>query len=245
MPAIFAHRGANKSSCANKNLPENTMAAFAAAIEVGADGIELDVQLTRDGRIVVCHDETVDRVSDGHGLVIDHTFEELARLNFAATFSDQEPARIPLLDDVLALLAPTELSLNIELKNSVIRYDQLEERVVDAVNAHQMADRTVLSSFNHRSLVHLAQIAPGIRRGVLYSNDLADPWDYASRIGVQAVHPSGLLLRGRDDVGRFHAAGLSVRVWTLDEPDQIREAAALGVDAVITNDPAGARAALS
>lgn len=245
MPAIFAHRGANKNSGADKDLPENTMAAFAAAIEVDADGIELDVQLTRDRRIVVCHDETVDRVSDGHGLVVEHTFEELMRLNFAANFPDQEPARIPLLDDVLALLAPTDLSLNIELKNGVIRYDQLEESVVDAVHSHQMADRVVLSSFNHRSLVHLSQIAPGIRRGVLYSNDLADPWDYATRIGVQAVHPSGLLLRGRDDVPTFHAAGLSVRAWTLDEPDQIREAAQLGVDAVITNDPQGARAALA
>lgn len=238
MTAIFAHRGANK------NLPENTMSAFMAAIDVGADGIELDVQLSRDGRVVVCHDETVDRVSDGTGYVAQHDFDELAAMNFAARFSGRPAARIPLLDDVLGLLAPTRLSLNIELKNSVIRYEQLEEKVIDAVSAHQMGDRVVLSSFNHRSLVRLSQIAPQIRRGVLYADDLADPWDYAVHLGVQAVHPSGLLLRGRDDVPRFHAAGLSVRVWTLDEPDQIREAARLGVDAVITNDPEGARAAL-
>lgn len=238
MTAIFAHRGANK------NLPENTMPAFMAAIDLGADGIELDVQLSRDGRVVVCHDETVDRVSDGSGYLAQHDLDELNRLNFAARFPHEQPVRIPLLDDVLALLAPTELSLNIELKNSVIRYEQLEEKVIDAVTSHQMADRVVLSSFNHRSLVHLSRIAPQIRRGVLYADDLADPWDYATGIGVQAVHPSGLLLRGRDDVPRFHAAGLSVRVWTLDEPDQIREAARLGVDAVITNDPEGARAAL-
>jgi glycerophosphoryl diester phosphodiesterase len=107
-----------------------------------------------------------------------------------------------------------------------------------------MADQVVFSSFNHRSLVRLAEVAPTIRRGVLYADDLVDPWDYAVGIGVQAVHPGGWLLRGRDDVPRFHAAGLGVRVWTIDEPDQIREAAALGVDAIITNDPAGARAAL-
>lgn len=220
------------------------MTAFAAAIDLGADGIELDVQLSRDGRVVVCHDETVDRVSDGTGLVAEHDFDALAALNFAARFPDHGAERIPLLGEVLDLLAPTELSLNIELKNSVIRYDRLEEKVVDAVVAHRMSDRVVLSSFNHRSLVHLARVAPQIRRGVLYSDDLADPWDYAVGIGVQAVHPSGLLLRGRDDVPRFHAAGLSVRVWTLDEPGQVREAARLGVDAVITDDPEGARAAL-
>lgn len=239
MPAIFAHRGAHK------NLPENTMPAFQEAIDEDADGIELDVQMTSDGHLVVCHDETIDRTSDGNGQIVDHSLQELRALNFAAGSADWEPATIPLLDEVLDLLAPTEVGLNIELKNSVVRYRGLEEQTVAAVRAHRMADQVVLSSFNHRSLVALAEIAPKIRRGLLYSDDLADPWDYAQRIGVQAVHPGGWLLRGRDDVPRFHAAGLGVRVWTLDDPDQIREAAALGVDAVITNDPTGARAALA
>ncbi|AZZ38583.1 glycerophosphodiester phosphodiesterase [Acidipropionibacterium jensenii] len=239
MPAIFAHRGAHK------NLPENTMPAFQEAIDEDAEGIELDVQMTSDGHLVVCHDETIDRTSDGTGQIVYHSLQELRALNFAAGSADWEPATIPLLDEVLDLLAPTEVSLNIELKNSVVRYRGLEEQTVAAVKAHRMADQVVLSSFNHRSLVALAEIAPKIRRGLLYSDDLADPWDYAHRIGVQAVHPGGWLLRGRDDVPRFHAAGLGVRVWTLDDPDQIREAAALGVDAVITNDPTGARAALA
>lgn len=238
MPALFAHRGAHK------DLPENTMAAFERALDQEADGIELDVQATSDGRLVVCHDETVDRVSDGTGLVVDHSLAELRKLNFAAGNESWAPASIPLLDEVLDLLAPTEVSLNIELKNSVIRYQNLEEKAAEAVRAHKMADQVVFSSFNHRSLVRLAEVAPTIRRGVLYADDLVDPWDYAVGIGVQAVHPGGWLLRGRDDVPRFHAAGLGVRVWTIDEPDQIREAAALGVDAIITNDPAGARAAL-
>ncbi|WP_236082107.1 glycerophosphodiester phosphodiesterase family protein [Acidipropionibacterium jensenii] len=221
------------------------MPAFQEAIDEDADGIELDVQMTSDGHLVVCHDETIDRTSDGTGQIVDHSLQELRALNFAAGNLDWEPATIPLLDEVLDLLAPTEVSLNIELKNSVVRYRGLEEQTVAAVRTHRMADQVVLSSFNHRSLVALADIAPKIRRGLLYSDDLADPWDYAHRIGVQAVHPGGWLLRGRDDVPRFHAAGLGVRVWTLDDPDQIREAAALGVDAVITNDPTGARAALA
>lgn len=238
MPALFAHRGAHRK------LPENTMVAFQEAIAEDADGIELDVQMTADGRLVVCHDEKVDRTSDGTGLISEHSLADLQGLNFAAGNPQWAPATIPLLDEVLELLAPTEMSLNIELKNSVIRYPRLEEEVVEAVRAHKMSDQVVLSSFNHRSLVKLAEVAPTIRRAVLYADDLADPWDYAVRIGVQAVHPGGWLLRGRDEVPRFHAAGLAVRVWTLDDPDQIREAAALGVDAIITNDPAGARAAL-
>lgn len=239
MPAVFAHRGAHKE------LPENTMVAFERAVEQHADGIELDVQVTSDGALVVCHDEAIDRVSDGTGLVVEHSLSDLRKLSFAAGNEEWAPATIPLLDEVLDLLAPTEVSLNIELKNSRIRYEGLERMAAAAVRSHKMADQVVFSSFNHRSLVTLAEIAPTIRRGVLYSDDLADPWDYAARIRVQAVHPGGWLLRGRDDVPRFHAAGLAVRVWTLDDPDQIREAAALGVDAIITNDPAGARAALN
>lgn len=238
MPAFFAHRGAHK------DLPENTMAAFERALEQEADGIELDVQVTSDGHLVVCHDETIDRVSDGTGLLADHSLSDLRKLNFAAENDGWAPASIPLLDEVLDLLAPTEVSLNIELKNSVIRYEGLEEKAASAVRSHKMADQVVFSSFNHRSLVRLAEVAPTVRRGVLYSDDLVDPWDYAAGIGVQAVHPAGWLLRGRGDVPRFHAAGLGVRVWTIDDPDQIREAAALGVDAIITNDPAAARAAL-
>lgn len=239
MTAVWAHRGASS------RLPENTVPAFLAAMVVGAEGIEMDVQLTSDGHVVVCHDETIDRTSDGTGSIADLTLEQLRARSFARSRPGWGFAAIPELDDVLALVAHGRATLNIELKNAVIRYEGLEERVVEAVRRHRMTNRVVLSSFNHRSLRRLAELAPDIRRAMLYSDDLADPWDYAISLGVQAVHPQVGLVLGRDEIPTFHAAGLGVRVWTVDDPDLARAARDAGADAVITNDPAAIRVALA
>ncbi|SNV29611.1 Glycerophosphoryl diester phosphodiesterase [Cutibacterium granulosum] len=213
------------------------MSAFLAALVSGADAIELDVHLTRDGHVVVCHDETIDRTSNGHGRIVDQSLQQLRAYSFASGKPGWGYEPIPELDDVLALSCRCDAIVNIELKNSLIRYPGLEQKVVDAVRRHHMADRVVISSFNHRSLVLLADLAPDIRRGMLYEDDLVDPWSYAATLKVQAVHPRHQLLSGRDDVPTFHEHGLGVRAWTVNT-EQAREAAHLGVDAVITNYPA-------
>lgn len=234
---VWAHRGASSDH------PENTLAAFEAALTIGADGIELDVQLTHDGAVVVCHDETVDRTTDGHGAIADLDLADIRRLDASGgTVAD---CRIPLLDEVLDLMAPTDAYLNIELKNSVVRYPGLEAPVLDAVKARHMVDRVVISSFNHRCMRRVAELCPQVERAILYADDLVEPWDYARRLGVQAVHPGAHLLAGRDDVPRFHDAGLTVRTWTLDVPEHLRAARDLGVDGVITNDPATALSVLA
>ncbi|MSS44497.1 glycerophosphodiester phosphodiesterase [Cutibacterium sp. WCA-380-WT-3A] len=235
MTTVWAHRGSSRY------FPENTLPAFRNAIDLGADGIELDVQLTSDGHVVVCHDETVDRTTDGHGPIVAMTIDHIRRLN--AAFGTSHPrARIPLLDEVLDLLVPTSLALNIELKNSVERYPGLVDAVVRAINSRHIADRIVISSFNHRCMAEVAERTHNrVARAILYADDIVDPWDYARHLGVQAVHPGAHLLVDRDDVATFHDAGLAVRAWTLDLPDELRAAYALGVDTVITNDPATAQ----
>jgi glycerophosphoryl diester phosphodiesterase len=120
---IQAHRGA--PTC----RPENTLEAFSAAIEQGADGIELDVHLTKDGHIVVAHDERLERVSDGTGYINDHTLEELKSLNFGKLLPDSKVYRIPTLSEVFSLIKPSELTVNIELKTTERLYPELPEKL--------------------------------------------------------------------------------------------------------------------
>jgi len=123
---VWAHRGASGYA------PENTLEAFRKAIEMGADGVELDVQLTKDGELVVIHDETVDRTSDGSGWVKDFTYARISRFNYNRTHKEgYERAMIPTLEEVYELLKPTGLTINVELKTGVVFYPEIEERVLD------------------------------------------------------------------------------------------------------------------
>lgn len=229
-PLIYAHRGASG------HAPENTMAAFRLAVQEGAGGIELDVQLSADKQVVVIHDETLDRTTDGTGAVGSLTWEELRRLD--ASFG-QEAYRgegIPLLSQVLELLASTQLELNIELKNGIVPYDGMEEAVVRLVRQYGMEKRIVLSSFNHYSIARLAGMAPDMEMAVLYSDGLYRPWEYAAFVGARSLHPHYLAVTP-EIVMNARMAGVKVRPWTVNSDDDYRRMAAAGVDAVITNYP--------
>ena len=166
---IWAHRGASRVA------PENTMPAFERAIAAGADGIEFDVQLSRDGEVVVIHDETLSRTTDGTGRVVDHTLAELRALDASAGRDSWTDVRIPTLAEVLALLAPTTLRADIELKNSEEPYPGLEELVLAEVAAAGMVDRTLYSSFSGESVRRLAGLAPAAEVALIYSSPLARP----------------------------------------------------------------------
>ena len=229
-PLIYAHRGASG------HAPENTMAAFRLAVEEDAEGIELDVQLSADRQVVVIHDETLDRTTDGLGPVNSRTWEELRRLD--ASFG-QEAYRgegIPLLAQVLELLAPTQLELNIELKNGIVPYEGMEELVVRMVRQYGMEKRIVLSSFNHYSIARLAGMAPDMEMAVLYAEGLYRPWEYAAFVGARSLHPHYLAVTP-EIVMNARMAGVKVRPWTVNSEEDYRRMAAAGVDAVITNYP--------
>jgi len=229
--AIFAHRGATA------RYSENTLEAFAAAVEMGVDGIELDVQLSKDGEIVVAHDERLERVSDGTGYLNDHTLKELKSLDFSKTHPGAV-CRIPALLEVFSLVKPSALTINIELKNTERLYLELPQKLLALAKEYGMEERVIYSSFNHYSLLHIKKINPAAKIGLLYEYGMVDPWVYANYVKANAVHPHYYVIAALPEtVKRCHENGLMVNVWTADDPDAIKLMLKCGVDTIITNKP--------
>lgn len=238
-PLIIAHRGASKIA------PENTMPAFKKALDMHADGIELDVQLTRDGHTVVIHDFDIKRTSNGEGLVSSFTLDELRSFDFGSWFShDYAGVTIPTLEEVLELLQPKNTLLNIEIKNGPVFYNDIEKLVADQVMKYNMQDRTIISSFNHYSLVTIKEYCPAISTGILYVAGLYKPWEYAASVGADAIHPSFYNIVPEVMKGCLEN-GIRVNPYTVDDPELIRKIAAAGVSGIITNVPDIALKALS
>ena len=238
MTQIWGHRGASAVA------PENTLPAFAKAIKLEADGVELDVQLTRDGIPVVCHDFEIDHLSDGKGLLRDYTLAELRQFNFNRRFPGLGFVTLPTLAEVFDLFRPTNLEINVEIKSGRVIYPGIEEKVLALAKDLAMGDRIWYSSFNHLSVKRIRELDPDSRCGILYDCVLVDPWIYASRLGVQAIHPHHSILAYPGLVTACRAAGLAVHAWTVDQPEDLARAFGLGVDAVISNKPDLARAVM-
>lgn len=240
---IWAHRG-----CSMMN-PENTLLAFKKAAELeGITGIEFDVQLTKDNEIVVIHDERVDRTTDGTGYVQEYTLNELKQLFIAG---DDEIHRIPTLRETFELLAPyckgKGLHLNIELKNSEIRYEGMEQRVIDMVSEFNLEDYVVYSSFNHDSIGLIKQIKADAEVAYL-AGDYHRCMDGIGKYGGMTIHPAqwGMPIN-KGDVENIRNAGFCVRMSNGSEPlygqlrtlpdMDLREYYRLGATDIFTNVP--------
>lgn len=232
---IWAHRGASGYAT------ENTLTAFQRAVDMQADGVELDVQLTKDRQVVVIHDESINRVSDGQGRVIDYSLEELRKFNFNKTHPECGWADIPTLEEVLGLLKDTSLTVNIELKTGVIFYDGIEEQVLRIVKANNMEKRIIYSSFNHYSVMKVKELAPDAKIGLLDMDGIVDIAGYGKKLGVSALHPWIYHLQYEGFMEAARKNGLAVHVWTVNAEADMRRMIELGVDAVITNYPDVAR----
>ena len=230
---IWAHRGASGYA------PENTMIAFEMAADMRADGIELDIQLTKDGEIIVLHDETIDRTSNGKGWVKDYTLEELRRLDFSykKKYPNAGPMQIPTMREVFELVRPTDMRINIELKTGVVFYPEIEKMILDMTAAYGMQDRVIYSSFNHYSIKRIHGMEPKAMTGLLYSDGFIDMPFYARDLGVSAQHPALSNLQYPDYMENCRAAGLLVNTWTVNKEEHIRRCLKLGVDGIITNYP--------
>ncbi|MBJ9988243.1 MULTISPECIES: glycerophosphodiester phosphodiesterase [Paenibacillus] len=235
----FAHRGAS-AVC-----PENTMAAFARSLELGATGIETDVQLTRDGRLVLIHDETLSRTTNGSGWVKDHDLEELRKLDAGSWFHpDFADERLPLLEELLELVQDTGTVVNIELKNTKVPYAGLEEKVIDMVRSYNLSERIVISSFNHYSLRLCKQLAPEIRTGILYMEGLYEPWEYARSVEADALHAYHFAVLP-EFVAGAKAAGKVYHPWTVNEEKEMQRLIDAGAAGIITDYPDKLAALLS
>lgn len=231
MPLNIAHRGYSG------RFPENTMRAFQEALLVGAQGLEFDVQLTRDNEPVVIHDEKLGRTADGTGYVSDYTWKELRSLD-AGKWMDSSfrGERIPHLDEVLDFGAQEGLLMNIELKTGTLPYPGLVETVTNAISNKGIEEHVIISSFNHRTLMEVASFLPKVRTAIIYAAGMYKPWDYASQVHANALHPSWSFV-DEYAVKGAHSAGMIVNTWTVNDVEDMDAAIALNVDGVITNFP--------
>jgi glycerophosphoryl diester phosphodiesterase len=228
---IYAHRGASKIA------PENTLPAFDYANQMGTDGIETDVQLTKDNVPVLIHDENLRRTTDGTGFVQDYTYEELQNLDAGSWFAEKfEGTRIPSLAEFLEWVKNKPLKLNMELKNNIIDYKGLESIVYDMLVAYNMLGRTVISSFNPESIQRLKEIDEAIPTAFLTSKKIRDLTSYAKDLGASSLHIKYRLLT-KKLVNQCHENDLSIRVYTVNRPAHITRSFKLKSDAVFTDVP--------
>ncbi|MCR5580178.1 MAG: glycerophosphodiester phosphodiesterase [Pseudobutyrivibrio sp.] len=230
-PKVWAHRGASGY------LPENTIPAFEQAIKMGADGIELDIHKTKDGQLVVIHDEQIDRTSDGKGYVKDYTLEELRKYNYNATHPECKHADIPTMREVFELIKPTDLTINIELKTGIIFYEGIEEDIIALTKEFDMEDRVIYSSFNHYSIMRVQELDPEAHTGFLYMDGTLDMPEYGRDHGVEALHPALYNVQYPNYVERCHELGLKINTWTVNSKKYINMACQMGLDGIITNYP--------
>jgi glycerophosphoryl diester phosphodiesterase len=234
-PLIYAHRGASGQ------YPENTMIAFRAAEKKRAYGLEMDVQLSADEKLVVIHDHQLERTTNGSGWVRRHDWNELRQLRADRNAARRFPqARIPSLREVFEQFAPTGLHFIIELKNLLIPQPGLEEKVISLIRRYQLTERTVISSFNYESLLRIRELDPQQTTGLLYVGSLPAPWEVAARYQANQLHVpldqiNPVLVR------EIQNRGLAVISWTVNSEREIRSVAQAGVDGIITNFPGRAR----
>ncbi len=229
---VIAHRGYSGK------YPENTMLAFKKAEKAGCDEIELDVQLSKDDVLVIIHDETIDRVSDGSGFVRDYTFKELQKYNINKKFGDQYGFNtIPSLEEYLDWVKNKQITTNIELKSGNYYYEDLEEKVVKMVREYGLESRVMFSSFNHVSLIRCKQLIPEISCGILtLKNGLGNVGYFASKYHLECYHPD---IRGVTDeiVQNCKDYGIKMNVWTVNDEEGLQKLYDWGCDGVITNYP--------
>lgn len=235
---LLAHRGASADA------PENTLEAFEEAVTQGADGVELDAQVCGSGEVIVCHDETLDRLAR-RSWKVRHTSYQLLRQADVGTPLGFGPARIPLLEDVFEAL-PAHFLVNVELKCDTVEDGGLAVKVAELVQRRRLDQRVVISSFNALCLFRLAAVAPQLRRGLLIDPDkpfLPQAYGVSPLVSTHSVHPFHEACTPAR-MRLWRGASLKVATWTVDDVERGRSLAEMGVSYLITNRPRAMRAGL-
>ncbi len=227
-PLVGAHRGASARA------PENTLAAFQAALDDGADLVELDVHLTRDGELAVIHDARTERVTGVGRVVAETDMKTLRRLDAGRHKGPEWAERgigIPELGDVLALLAGRML-VNVEVKSGMDALPVLARRIA----AYDMADKVVVSSFDPEVVRAAGTMEPRVLTGLLLDHAEPDPIKATQEVGAALLHMTHRYI-SPVLVGRAHERGIGALAWTVNDPTEMRRLAALDVDAILSDDP--------
>jgi glycerophosphoryl diester phosphodiesterase len=229
---VIAHRGFSG------HAPENTLVAIRQAIEVGADMVEIDVTVTSDGHVILLHDETLDRTTDGQGLPTEKTLDEIRRLDAGSWFGpDYAGEKIPTLSEALETVKDRIL-INIEIKSEAVEHEVVP-KVAALIVEHGMLDRVVVSSFSPEALRLMKITDPAVITATLFNKELhtdRDPLEIIMEVGSHGFNISGKRLTA-EMVERCHKHGIPVAVYTVNEPSEMRRLMELGVDAVFTDYP--------
>jgi glycerophosphoryl diester phosphodiesterase len=231
-PIIFAHRGASA------HAPENTLAAFELALKLGAPAIEFDVKLTSDRQVIIIHDQTLNRTTNGSGAVTKQPLAALRELDAGSWLSEEfRSEKIPTLDEVFEALGK-KLLMNVELTNYATPFDGLVHEVAKLVKKHGLQERVIFSSFFPTNLVIVRRLLPSVPRGQLILEGNSGWWQRSAGkfMTLEAEHPF-ITDVTVDSVKRTHSRGRRVHVWTVNDPADMRRLRLLGVDGIFTDDP--------
>ena len=230
MSMIYGHRGASGYA------PENTLEAFRLSMEMGADGFELDVHLSRDGELMVIHDPSVNRTTNGTGLVRELTLAQLKELDASCGKEAYRGAKIPTLGEVFDLIRDTHHLVNVEIKTDDFFYPEIEEKCLALAREKGVEDRVFYSSFNHYTLMKLRQLKPDVKLGMLFGDIMVRPWEYAAGLSVDYLHPMKMNIYVPGFAEGAAAAGLGVNMWTINDAETMAQCLKTGVG-IITNYP--------
>lgn len=250
-PLILGHRGFSGI------YPENTMLAFIKAYEAGADGVELDIQLTKDGELVIVHDSTVDRTTNGSGKISEFSLKAIQFLDAAHTFTDYGKQQIPTLNEYFEWVQDKSFVTNIELKTDENEYAGIEQKLVQLIKQYDRAEKIIVSSFNYQTIERIKFLAPDLKcglltidfqtveqaKGVIPDLLIEQPTlvpsrliDYAENLGADYLHPNYLSLTS-EITKQITDRGLGINIWTVDHETDMHQLLTENVNSIITNYP--------
>lgn len=230
-PIIYAHRGAKGYR------PENTMAAFKLAMEMGADGIETDIHLSKDGYLVLIHDEKIDRTTTKKGYIKDMTLDQIKLLDAGSKFSEEFAGEeIPTLEELIILTKNTNIILNIEIKNNKMNYPRIEEKLIELIKKYKIEERVIISSFNHNTIYKIKELDENLKTGILYSRNIKRPIRFAKNIRANALHPKHKRVDFKLMI-KAKLMGLEINTFTINNTKQMNKMFKYRVDGIITDYP--------
>lgn len=233
---VIGHRGAMGYA------PENTLASFELALKMGVDAVECDVHLSREGTVIVIHDDSVNRTTTGTGFIQDLTVREIKRFDAGAWFNKRfRGEKIPTLKNLLGWARKRitrnglPLGVIIEIKKESTEHPKIPRRVTEVIQLEHMRERVVVISFDRGVLYQMKQLDSTIKTGILYRNPIPNPI-YSARRRPDAIFPRRQLVC-RSLVKRAHKTHLKVFTWTVNHPHEMKNLIACGVDGIASNFP--------